>query len=303
MQTIIKTQNLTKKYGNYAANNQVNFTLMDGEIYGLIGKNGAGKSTLIKLLMGLSNRTTGEIEINRQSSKSGLEKERFKIGFMLEPAFFPYLNPRQNLTYFAKLKGIKDQQEIQRVLKLVEMDTVSKPFKAFSMGMKQRLALANALLGDPHILILDEPINGLDPEGIADFRKLIIRLNKENKQTFLVSSHILSELSLMAHRFGFIDKGHLLKEITAEELHQACQHALAIKTNDAQKAYEILKDSHPTVTINEKNELLIKEFEQDKVDDIAQTLFDNGLRISKLCINETTLEDYFLNLIGGNQHA
>lgn len=303
MNNVIVSKDLTKKYGNYAANNQVNFTLRDGEIYGLIGKNGAGKSTLIKQLMGLANPTSGSIEINSKSSTSGLNAERHKIGFMMEPTFYPYLDAVQNLKYFAGLKGIHDKSEVDRVLKLVEMDGVKKPFKAYSMGMKQRLALANALLGQPKILILDEPINGLDPEGIADFRKLILQLNKENKQTFVVSSHILSELSLMASRFGFIDKGVLLKEMTSEELHDACRKSLVIKTDDSNKTLSLLTEQFPNAKINSKDEVVIDDFDQNGVDQVAQTLFENNQRLFKLHQTETTLEDYFLDLIGGHHNV
>lgn len=303
MNNVIVSNELTKKYGNYAAVNKVNFTLQEGEIYGLIGKNGAGKSTLLKLLMGLANSTSGQIEINQQTSKSGLNKERHKIGFMMEPAFFPYLSARDNLKYFSKIKGVTDKNEIDRVLKLVDMDKIKKPVKAYSMGMKQRLALANALLGNPGVIILDEPINGLDPEGIADFRKLIISLNKEHGQTFVVSSHILSELSLMATRFGFIDKGVLLKEMSQQELHDQTRKALIIKTDDSNKTLELLKNQYPDISINDKDEVIINNFENNGSEVIAQKLFENNQKLYKLQPLETTLEEYFFNLIGGHDNV
>lgn len=303
MKNVIQSNDLTKKYGNYAAVNKVNFTLRDGEIYGLIGKNGAGKSTYLKMLMGLANPTSGNIEINGHQTQSALNKERHQIGFMMEPAFFPYMTAYNNIKYFARLKGITDKAEIERVLKLTDMYGVKKPFKAYSMGMKQRLALANAMVGNPKIVVLDEPINGLDPEGIADFRKLILRLNKENGQTFIVSSHILSELALMASRFGFIDKGVLLQEMSQEDLHAQCQKSLIVKTDDAQKTLALVQETHPDAQINAKDEVVVNNFENNGIELIAQKLFENNQKLYKLVAQETTLEEYFFNLIGGHDNA
>lgn len=303
MTSIIKTNQLTKKYGQYAAVNQVNFNLNKGEIYGLIGKNGAGKSTLLKMIMGLASQSSGSIEINQKTDSKGLDQQRHLFGFMMEPAFYPYLNAMDNLIYFARLKGIKDKDEIIRVLELVDLDTVKKPFKSYSMGMKQRLALANALVGNPDVIILDEPINGLDPEGIADFRSLILKLNKENNQTFVVSSHILAELSLMATRFGFIDKGVLLKEMSSQELHEQTQKALIIKTDNPLRTLDLLKSEYPNSEINEKDEVIISNFDANGSDVIAKKLIENNLRLFKLQALETTLEEYFFNLIGGHENV
>lgn len=303
MNTIIKTNQLTKKYGQYNAVDNVDFTLNKGEIYGLIGKNGAGKSTLIKMLMGVAHSNEGSIEINGKTSNQDLDKERNNIGFMMEASFYPYLNAFDNLSYFARLKGITDKQEIKRALNLVELDNVKKPFKAFSMGMRQRLALANALVGNPEVIVLDEPINGLDPEGIVEIRNLIMKLNKENNQTFVVSSHILSELSLMATKFGFIEKGVLLKEMSNKELHEQTQKALVIKTDDSAKTLELLKEQYPQITINDKDEVLINEFDTNDVDKIAKKLIENDQKLYKLNPLETTLEEYFIKLIGGVKNA
>lgn len=303
MNTIIKTNQLTKKYGQYNAVDHVDFTLNKGETYGLIGKNGAGKSTLIKMLMGVAHSSEGSIEINGKTSNQDLDKERNNIGFMMKASFYPYLNAFDNLSYFARLKGITDKQEIKRALNLVELDNVKKPFKAFSMGMRQRLALANALVGNPEVIVLDEPINGLDPEGIVEIRNLIMKLNKENNQTFVVSSHILSELSLMATKFGFIEKGVLLKEMSNKELHEQTQKALVIKTDDSARTLELLKEQYPQITINDKDEVLINEFDTNDVDKIAKKLIENDQKLYKLNPLETTLEEYFIKLIGGVKNA
>ncbi|MDR2416215.1 MAG: ABC transporter ATP-binding protein [Candidatus Peribacteria bacterium] len=200
--TILTTSDLTKTYKDFVALKQVSLAVEKGDIYGLIGRNGAGKTTFFKLIMGLSNRTSGTIIIDDQSD---LHKARSSIGFMIGLSFFPYLTAYQNIEYYRKLKGIKDQQETERVLTLVELYGEKQPFKTFSMGMKQRLGIANALLGHPSIIILDEPINGLDPQGIITIRKMIKQMNEQEGTTFIISSHILSELDMVATKFGFID--------------------------------------------------------------------------------------------------
>ena len=217
-QVILKTHELTKKYGDFAALDRVSLTLKQGDIYGLIGRNGAGKTTFFKCVMGLAKPTGGTVAIHGE--QHNLNAARRQMGFMINPSFFPYLNPKENLQYFCRVKGIKAQGEVERLLRLVELDGVKKPFKAFSLGMKQRLGIAGALLGSPSFVVLDEPINGLDPQGIIDMRNVIKNIHKQTGTTFIISSHILSELDLVATQFGFIDHGVLLKEITRDELHR-----------------------------------------------------------------------------------
>lgn len=303
MSVMIQTQNLTKTYGKYAAVNDVSLTVEKGDIYGLIGKNGAGKSTLFKVLMGLSDPNGGSITIMGGSSRKGLNEGRKHVGFMIGTNFFAYLSAYDNLEYFRKLKGIVDKNEINRVLKMVDLHGVKKPFKTFSMGMKQRLGIANALMGNPDVVILDEPVNGLDPQGIADFRKLIQRLNREYGITFIVSSHILGELGLMATRFGFIHQGRLVEEITAQGLHEKTRSSLYLGVNDAAQATTLLEEKLQTkqYRVLDQNSILLNEYinESQKV---AKVMIENGLDVYQLKINETTLEDYFLNLIGGELH-
>jgi len=207
MQVVLKTHELTKKYGECNALENVSLTLRQGEIYGLIGRNGAGKTTFFKCVMGLSRPTSGRVEIKNES-----------MGFMINPSFFPYLNARENMEYLCRVKGIREKGEITRVLKLVGLNGIKKPFKAFSLGMKQRLGIAGALLGSPLLVVLDEPINGLDPQGIIDMRNLIKNIQAGTGATFIISSHILSELDLVATRFGFIEQGVLLKELSRVDL-------------------------------------------------------------------------------------
>ena len=301
MNYCIETKNLTKRYGNYNAVNHVNFHLEKGKIYGLIGKNGAGKSTLIKLLMGLSRPTSGQVEMFGTSKN--LHKQRANIGFMMADNFYPYLSAKQNLHYFRKIKGIKDKKEVDRVLKLVELDGVKKPFKAYSLGMKQRLSLANALMGYPDIILMDEPINGLDPQGIADFRRMILKINQEEKTTFLISSHILSELDKVAHVFGFIDQGKLLAELSHEEIEQKCGQYLMVETDRLVEARADLLN-HFNFEKVELSDNQLKVYGQTvESHEIAKYLVDRGYKLQRLAYNRLTLEDFFLQLIGGHNHV
>ncbi|WP_461246821.1 ABC transporter ATP-binding protein [Treponema sp. R6D11] len=259
---ILSTKGLSKNYNEFAALNGVSINVSKGEIYGLIGKNGAGKTTFFKLVMGLSSITSGEVSI-----EGGLRS----VGFMISASFFPDLSARKNLEFYRRTKGIKDKSETDRVLKMVDLYGVNKPFKDFSMGMKQRLGIANALLGKPAIIILDEPINGLDPQGIADIRNMIIDINKQEGTTFIISSHILSELDLVATKFGFIDKGVLIKEATHEELHKEM----------------------------ERNNNLLEVLD---VDAATKALKENNVEY-KVLSQEDTLEEYFLKLVGGGHDA
>jgi ABC-2 type transport system ATP-binding protein len=300
-QTMLKTHGLTKKYGQFTALRQASLTLEQGDIYGLVGRNGAGKTTFFKCVMGLAKPTAGEIEI--VGDAAGLNAARRQIGFMINAAFFPYLNPKQNLEYLARVKGIRQKGEVERLLKLVQLDGVKKPFKAFSMGMKQRLGLAAALMGNPPIVVLDEPINGLDPQGIADIRAVIQRENKENGTTFMVSSHILSELDLVATRFGFIEQGNLVKEISHTDLHEHTKKALVIEVDDGQKALAVLQTKLGVNDAELNGNSLVLESHVEQSNVIARALIDAGLELFRLSPQETTLEEYFIHLIGGEQNA
>lgn len=298
MENLIETVELSKRYKKSLALDKVSIHVRQGEIYGLIGKNGAGKSTLFKTVMGLAPKTSGEVILFGENSESGLNRARQRIGFMMGAHFFPYLSARENLEYFRKLKGISDKNEVDRVLKLVEMDKVEKNFKSFSMGMKQRVSIANALMGYPDIVALDEPINGLDPQGIADFRHLVQKLNKENKTTFVLSSHILGELGMMATRFGFIHDGKLIEEIDREVVRNKTKEQVIVKVDDTEKAAYLLEETFESVeyTINGDKELVILKM-TDRTAEIAALFVENGLNLYKLDTQEISIEDYYLQLI------
>ncbi|WP_080146643.1 ABC transporter ATP-binding protein [Marinilactibacillus piezotolerans] len=306
MENLIETVNLTKRYNRSVALDDVSIHVRQGEIYGLIGKNGAGKSTLFKTMMGLAPKTSGEIKLFGETSSSGLDHARQRMGFMMGASFFPYLSASENLEYFRRLKGISDKNEVHRVLKLVEMDSVKKPFKSFSLGMKQRVSIANALMGYPDVIVLDEPINGLDPQGIADFRRIVQKLNKENKITFLISSHILGELELMATRFGFIHDGKLIEELNRETVRKKTEEKVLVKTDDPKKAAYLLEQQFDGVEyiINGDKELVVSKM-TDQSDEIAKLMVTNDLKLYKLITQEISIQDYYLNLIakGGTQRA
>jgi ABC-2 type transport system ATP-binding protein len=297
---ILQTHGLTKKYGETVALDSVSLTLEEGDIYGLIGRNGAGKTTFFKCVMGLARPTGGIIEINGE--KDDLGSARRQMGFMISPSFFPYLNPKENLEYLCRIKGIRIKGEAERLLKIAGLDGIEKPFKEFSLGMKQRLGIAGALLGSPPVVLLDEPINGLDPQGVIDIRTLIKDINAKTGTTFIISSHILAELDLIATRFGFIEKGLLLKEISHTELHEHTKKALIIEVDDTEKALTVLKTLNVTCAAVRDDRLTI-ESHIDKPNEIAGALIKGGVALYSLTRQETTLEEYFMRLVGGGPDA
>jgi len=303
---IVETNLLSKQYGKNMALNKVSIHVRPGEIYGLIGKNGAGKSTLFKILMDLTRKTNGEKEIFGVRSVVELNKIKRNIGFMMTPSFFPYLSARQNLEYFREFKGITDKNEIDRVLKMVGLDQVRKKYKSYSMGMKQRLNIANALMGSPDLILMDEPINGLDPQGMASFRKVVLKLSKEQGITFIVSSHILGELGLMATRFGFIHQGELIEEIDADALKNKTEDQIILKVDNKERAVTILEEKFENIDylVNEKEETLIKNY-VDQIDVIASVLVKSGIRLYKLSSHERSLEEYYLSMVneGGEENV
>ncbi|NLK94855.1 MAG: ATP-binding cassette domain-containing protein [Clostridiales bacterium] len=293
--TILKTINLCKNYGNNSILTNVNLNIKKGEIYGLIGKNGAGKTTLIRLLLSFAFPTSGEIKF--------YTKDDIKIGALVEaPSFFSYLSASENLEYYRLLNGFKDPKSVNKILELVGLQDVGKKkFKDFSLGMKQRLGIALAMLGNPEILILDEPINGLDPTGIKEIRDILLKINKEKGVTILISSHILSELSQLATFYGFIHKGRFIEEISAIDLKNKCKNCISLEVDNPEKAINILntKLNIKEMSTTNKNTLNVYEY-LDKSNIVNKTLIENGIELFSSSTTGNTLEGYFLNLIGGN---
>ena len=263
-ESIISLRGIQKSYGKHQVLHNITLDIQKGDIFGLIGRNGAGKTTLFKVILGLSDFEGGTLEIAGESKDLSIGRQ--KIGFLIGSNFLPYMNARQNLEYYRTLKGIKDKKEIDRVLEIVGLKGVKTPYGKYSLGMKQRLGIANALMGMPEILILDEPTNGLDPQGIADVRELIIRLKEEYGLTIIVSSHILSELQNTANRFGIIHGGTLADVITQEDL-IAEQKTVKIQVDDLDRAREALAQA--------------------------------GIQILSETQETRSLEDFYFGLVGG----
>ncbi|MDR2357468.1 MAG: ABC transporter ATP-binding protein [Oscillospiraceae bacterium] len=294
---ILQTRSLTKRYGDFTALNGVSLTLRRGDIYGLVGRNGAGKTTFFKCVMGLAKPSGGKIEICGESADPG--RARKQIGFMTSPAFFPYLTPKANLEYLRRVKGVAAADETDRLLKLVGLDGADKPAGTFSMGMKQRLGIAGALLGSPPIVALDEPINGLDPQGIADIRAVVRDARDRRGVTFIISSHILSELDLIATRFGFIESGELLGEISREELHERAQRSLLVEVDDAAKARSVLQIALGAAVEEAGGRRLTLLSHLDEPNAVVRALVNGGVDVYEIRRRETTLEEYFMKLVGG----
>ncbi len=299
---ILKTYNITKKYGNQIAVNNVNMTIKKGEIYGFIGQNGAGKTTLIRLITGLIHKTNGDIELLGASSENELNKARTMVGSLIEtPSFYNNMTARENLEVSRRIRNIPGNKCVDEVLELVGLKNIEKKkVKNFSLGMKQRLGIANAIMGNPRLLILDEPINGLDPMGIVEIRELLKKINKEKDMTILISSHILSELSELATTYGIISSGKLIEEITSQELKEKCRKYIDLKVDDTSRAVTILERK---LGINDYQVLAnkkIKVFSNlDNVGEVNSILSNSGIIVESIGVKGENLEEYFMNVIGG----
>lgn len=304
-ETVIQTRNISKCYGKFAAVSDMSIRVNRGDIYALVGQNGAGKTTLLKLVCGLTPPTGGELELFGETSERQLEMARSHMGTMIEtPGFFPYLSAKDNLEYYRIQRGGR-KGNVDEALEFVGLaQTGNKKFKNFSLGMKQRLGLALAVMDDPELLILDEPINGLDPMGIKEFRDIILKLNREKQTTVLISSHILGELSQIATTYGFISKGKIVEHVSSEELKEKCRSFLQIKVDNTALASDILKNkfSVENFEVAGANALHINE-KYDNPELFVKAFVENGIMVSQVYRSGINLEQYFINLIGGSENA
>ena len=300
METILKINNLEKTYKDFKAISSLNMNIEKGSIYGLIGKNGAGKTTLIRLICGLQKPSSGTYSIyGVNSTEKEIISVRKRIGAIIEtPSVYQEMSAKDNLIEQYKLVGEPSLDGIDELLKLVGLDnTGKKKVKNFSLGMKQRLGIAVALASNPDFLILDEPINGLDPQGIIEIRELILKLNKEKRITILVSSHYLDELSKIATHYGFMDSGRIIKEISSEELNKMMKQKIELKVTDVKEfvkyfeknkiSYEVIDNS----TINVYGNINLSKF--------ISELYKNNLVAEEAHEYGESLENYYINLIGG----
>ncbi|TGA98960.1 ABC transporter ATP-binding protein [Sporolactobacillus shoreae] len=299
---VIETQMLTKRYGSTTVVNNVSIHVKRGRIYGLLGRNGAGKTTTMKMILGLSAISSGEVRLFGESLKKNERKLYPRIGSIIEtPGFYPHLTGTENLQIFARIRGTIKQNAVQEALKTVGLPyDDKKPFSSYSLGMKQRLGIANAILNDPELLILDEPTNGLDPIGIAEVRAFIRSLSEEYGKTILISSHILTEIALLADDIGILHHGNLLEENTMADLEKKNQKYIHIQVTSQSLAAQVLERVLHTnnYTAEADNSMRIYDTGIDLVE-LNKALVSVGAGVSTIQICSDNLEDYFKKITGG----
>ena len=308
---VIETKRLSKQYKSKFAVNDVSMRVRRGDIYGLIGKNGAGKTTLMKMILGLAAPTSGEVCLFGNTDAKAVTLSRSRIGSLIEdPGLYKGCTAYENMLRFAILYGA-DKGEIEDLLRLVGLEnTGKKKAGVFSLGMKQRLGIAIALLSHPEVLVLDEPINGLDPAGIKEIRDLILRLNREKGVTFIISSHLLDELAKVVTRYGILSEGILIQEITAEELEEQCRHSARLTVSDPARAAELLKNRYEGIQLAEKfvgnsaggnaenGRVIILYNYIDRTAEINGFLVNSGIAVSEITLSTNGTEEFFIERLG-----
>ena len=304
MEYVLKTRNLCKSYGHFKALNGLSMNVPKGAIYGFVGKNGAGKTTLIRLICGLQYPTSGDFSLyGIPSTEETITKSRRRMGAVVEtPSIYLGMTAEDNLKEQFRILGLPSFDGISDLLKLVGLEnTGKKKARNFSLGMKQRLGIAIALAGDPDFLVLDEPVNGLDPQGIIEIRELILKLNRERQITVLISSHILEELSKLATHFGFIDGGHMLKEISAEELEKACRKCTRVEVSNTGALARVLDKLGQEYSVISANQADI--YAKINITKLTLALAEEGCDLLSAREQDESLESFFLSLIGGGRNA
>lgn len=301
MEYILEVKNLTKRYGKTSVVDAVNLSIEKGHIYGLIGPNGAGKTTIMKMLAGLTAQSEGAISFF--GSEENLDRNRSRMSFMIEaPYLEPTMTARQNMEYIRYVRGVADEKRIDEVLEFIGLaDAGKKKVKNFSLGMKQRLGIGMALLPKPEVMVLDEPVNGLDPEGIVDVRKMLIKLAKEDDITILISSHLLAELKELCTDFAIINNGKMIECMSSQELEERCSNYLAIQTNNIHETVAVLEQQMQITNykVVAQDELHLYEYVND-VAQVSKTITDSGLILTKLVVEGESLEEYYLSKVGGS---
>ena len=304
MEYVLTTDDLCKTYGHFHALNGLSMKVPKGAIYGFVGRNGAGKTTLIRLICGLQHPTSGEYTLyGRKHSDKNITKSRRRIGAVVEtPSIYLDMTAADNLRQQYRILGLPSFDGIDDILKLTGLDnTGKKKAKNFSLGMRQRLGIAVALVGDPDFLVLDEPANGLDPQGIVEMRELILKLNREQQITVLISSHILDELSRLATHYGFIDGGHLVKELSAEQLEAACRKCIRIEVSDTSALARVLDKMDVEYTILSDTQADI--YAKLRLSPLITALTENHCEVLSVQEREESLESYYMSLVGGAKNA
>ena len=303
MEYVLTTSGLSKKYGKFQALNDLTMHIPKGAIYGFVGRNGAGKTTLIRLICGLQEPTQGAYSIyGIDYTDKAISKSRRRMGAVVEtPSIYLDMTAEDNLKQQALILGLPSYDSIPEILKLVGLDnTGKKRVRNFSLGMKQRLGIAVALMGNPDFLVLDEPVNGLDPQGIIEIRELILKLNKEKQITVLISSHILDELSRLATHYGFIDKGHLVKEISAAELEAACRKCIKVEVTDTKALVRVLDAEGLEYEVISDN--IANIYGKVNLSQLVLSLAKEDCELISSHEQDESLENYFINLVGGENN-
>lgn len=299
--SVITMTNITKRFKKAEVVKDFSLDVKNGSITGLIGPNGAGKTTIMKILAGLMFQTSGELSF--YGSRDDLDLNRRRMSFMIEAPIVDYnMTAYENLNYVRYVRGYPDKKRIDEVLDIVDLkDTGRKKALKFSLGMRQRLGIAMALLTKPEVLVLDEPVNGLDPEGIVEVRHILQRLSEDQGVTILISSHLLSELSELCTDFSIINKGQLVENLSLEELHDRCRSHIVLRTNNTEKTAAVLEDKLSIGSYKVLRSGDIEIYERlDAVERISKTVTDSGCIITKLYESGQSLEDYYLEKVGGS---
>lgn len=303
---IVSSNELSKHYHSTKALDHVNINIPKGCIYGLVGNNGAGKTTFLKLLAGQIFSTSGSFNLFDAKTPNEHQGVRCRTGAIIEnPSFFPKLTALQNLEYYRIQRGIPGKNKVRETLKSVNLEkAANKKFDNLSLGMKQRLGLALALMGEPELLILDEPINGLDPSGIIEIRSLLLKLNKEKNITIIISSHILSELENIATHYGFLHQGQLIEQTSADDLKEKCRTYLEITVTDAEKYTALLETKLQCTNYKVLPENIVHVLDQvDRITDYSALAVQNGIGLLSFEMKERNLENYYMNLIGNLENG
>lgn len=303
MDYVLRTNALTKHYKDFKALNGLTMNVPKGSIYGFVGRNGAGKTTLIRMMCGIQFPTDGSFELyGVKNSDPKISETRRRMGAVVEtPSILPYLSARKNLEMQYDIMGMPDYNGIDELLDLVGLkNTGSKLSKDFSLGMRQRLGIAVALCGKPDFLVLDEPINGLDPQGIIEMRELILKLNRENNITILISSHILDELSKIATHYGFINGGQIVREMSAEELENECRKCVRVKVTDTAALARVLDGMDMEYKIIDDEQADI--FASPNITKLAFSLWEEKCEILSVSEHDENLEGFFISLVGGGSN-
>lgn len=304
MEYVLKTNTLSKNYKDFKALNGLSMNIPKGAIYGFIGKNGAGKTTLIRLICGLQEPTAGDYTLyGRKSTDKEIVKSRRRMGAVVEtPSIYFDMTAEDNLKQQYRTLGLPSFDGITEILKLVGLDnTGKKKAKNFSLGMRQRLGIAIALVGNPDFLVLDEPVNGLDPQGIIDIRELILKLNREQQVTVLISSHILDELSKLATHYGFIDNGHMVKEMSADELEAACKKCIRMEVSSTKVLARVLdgmKIDYKIITSK-----TVDVYAKVNISQLTAALAKENCEVISMQERDESLESYYVSLVGGGKNV